>query len=458
MSLDRIASIVINLAEPPLGLAGFGVPLLGVILTAPQETSWDTIYGAAVDVIEVTPADYVAQLEALGVTSAEDFRVALDDMFAQSRKPALVLIGRRATAVAQISNADIVGTTDGTFTITINGDDAAFVASSSTAADIAAGLVTAVNLLTQPVTAAPGAPDSVDCTADEAGVPFTISVDSTGVPADIVLTTPTPSIGITEDVSTWRGQRDDWYGLLETTRSSGVIETAGNVIEALPVDKIFIAQTNDPLAQTGASTLDIGSVLGATGLNLFRTALWWSSNDDQFVDAAAVGKMFPSAPGSETWANQSLSGVVGISLQAGTLTSESTLANKRYNWLETFQAAGFSMTQGGWMVNGTFTDLIRGRDWLKNLMQTRLVQALRDAPKVPYTDQGAAVIDATMRAVLEEAADVGLVVRDTIVVLVPAADSQDISDKGNRFYPNITFSATLQGAVHTMDVTGALAP
>ena len=89
MSLERIAAIVINLEAPPLGLAGFGIPLLGVILTAPQATSWDTIYGATVDVIEVTPADYVAQLTALGVTIAEDFRVSLDDLFAQSRKPPL---------------------------------------------------------------------------------------------------------------------------------------------------------------------------------------------------------------------------------------------------------------------------------------------------------------------------------------------------------------------------------
>lgn len=79
-----------------------------------------------------------------------------------------------ALSVAQISNIDVTGATDGTYTISINGVEFSFVASSNSAAEIRDGLVLAINAGNEPVTAAPGAGDSLDLTADVAGVPFVV--------------------------------------------------------------------------------------------------------------------------------------------------------------------------------------------------------------------------------------------------------------------------------------------
>jgi hypothetical protein len=448
VSLDRIANIATNLREPPIGLAGFGVPLTAAILTAPQETLWDSIYGASVDTAEFTSANFLTLLSALSVSTSEDLHISLTDLFSQERSPSLALVGRRATAVAQVELVDITGTDDGDYTVTINGTDFTFAASSDTADDIEAGLISAVNAGSEPVTAAPGTGDQLSLTADEAGVPFTLSVEA---PSDnLTASTDTANTGIPEDITTWTTERNDWYALLETTRSSGVIGAAANTIEAL--DKVLIAQTDDAAAQTSATT-DIGSELNALGL--LRTMLWWHDNDDEFVDAAIAGKMLPTQPGSETWANQSLASVTGF-----LPTSETFLANKKYNWLESFSAAGFSMTQGGWMAGGQWMDVIRGRDWLKNRLQIAIIQALRDSGKIPYTEEGDAVIASTILAVLHLAASprVKLIVADSIQVNVPGAANQSSTDRGNRHYPGVTWSATLQGAVHTLDVTGSLAP
>lgn len=194
MSLNRIANIVIDLQEPALLLAGFGVPLVAGILTAPQDASWDATFGASVDVIEVTEDTYQTTLTGLGVTASEDLRVLLDDMFAQNRKPELVLIGRRAAAVAQVINVSIDGTTDGTFTVTINGNDATFVASSNTATEIRDGLVVAINGLGEPVTAAPGAGDTLDVTGDDPGVPFTLTTSHDTATGQISSTVTTPAV------------------------------------------------------------------------------------------------------------------------------------------------------------------------------------------------------------------------------------------------------------------------
>jgi len=98
-----------------------------------------------------------------------------------------------AFGVAQIDNIDVTGTTDGVYTISINGTEFSFTASSNSAAEIRDGLVTAINAGTEPVTAAPGGGDDLTITADEAGAFFTtVLVDNPGT--NMVLTTPTPNV------------------------------------------------------------------------------------------------------------------------------------------------------------------------------------------------------------------------------------------------------------------------
>jgi hypothetical protein len=450
MSLDRIADISVNLRERPIALAGFGIPLIAAILTSPQDTAWDTEYGGTVDVIEVDSDNWTTVLTTIGVTSTEDLYVALSDMFGQDESPELVRIGRRATAVAQVVEVDIVGTDDGDYVITINGNDYTFAASADTGSDIEAGLIAAVQGGADAVwvTATAGTGDQLIVTSDFAGVPFTLSVSA---PSDNLETSiATPNTGLPEDVVIWRAETDDWYFVLETTRTTGNIRALGETIETLR--KLYIAQTDDAAAQTNATT-DPGSLLGPTGLNLDRTAVIWHDNDDQFVDAALVGALAGTTPGSETWANVPLSSVTGI-----VPTSETNLDNKNYTWLESFTAAGFSMTQGGACASGQWIDLIRLADYTRNLIQIRVVTALRDNPKLPYTDAGAAILAGIIEGALGEVADGGGIVRESISVTVPKVAAQSDADRGNRHFRNITYRATLTGAIHTLDASGDLAP
>lgn len=459
MSLDRIVNLTINLAESPIALADFSTPLVAAILTSPQGTAWDDEYDAAQDVITVTPATWQAVMTALGVSSSEDLYVCLSDLFAQSRKPPRARIGRRATAVAQVVRVDIAATTNGDFTVTINGVDFTFAASSSTATQIRDGLISAINGGTEPVTAAIVDADSLSLTADLAGAPFTHDVEHSSNPAAITATQTTASIGLPEDIANWRSQTafdgDSWYCLLETTRLDGNIRAAAETIEALGARKIFIAQTDDANALTGATT-DIGYVLGPLGLNLLRTSVWYHDDDNEFVDAAIAGLMLPAQPGSETWANKTLRSVTGLQPGAG----ETNLATKNYSWFEAFPAGNFSMTQEGAVASGQWLDIVTGADWLHNLMQIDLVSLLRDSPRLPYTDEGRQQIDGTIRAALLKAAarTINFVDAATIETDVPRASAQSDTDRGNRHFPNANWSATLTGAVHTIASTGSLAP
>lgn len=447
MSFDTLVQLDISLSQPPIPLASFGVPLILAVLTSPQGTAWTSLHGSNL-YVEVTPSTWETALTALGVTSSEDLYSALQDMFAQEDQPERAYIGRRATAVAMVRRFVITGTTDGTYTITINGTDHAHAATGQTATQIRDALIVLINAGAQAtrVTATTNSTNAIDVTADLAGETFTDSVASTG--STITVSTITANVGISTDIPLIRAQVDDWYWLLETTRESGAHRMASAAVSTLR--KFYWGQTDDALAQQAGSS-DIGSELGA--LSYIRTALVWDDDDNDFVDAAWVGLMAPSAPGAATWHGKTLTGVTGI-----VPTGESFLNSKRYNYLERFVAAGFSMTRHGISVGGQFVDVVVGRDWLYNLIQTDCIQAMRDNPKIPYDERGAAILRGVIRGSLMKAANVGLIDAESIVLNVPTAASQSSGDRAIRFFGGITFSARLTGAVHSIGISGALAP
>jgi len=95
-------------------------------------------------------------------------------------------------AVAQIDNVLVGGVTDGLYEVILNSITFGFTAASNTAAQIVAGLVAAINLGSEPVTASPSG-DNLVLTADVAGTPFVSALG--GNPAtNMVLTTPTPNV------------------------------------------------------------------------------------------------------------------------------------------------------------------------------------------------------------------------------------------------------------------------
>jgi hypothetical protein len=445
MPLSDVINATILLSDPPIGLATFGVPLVAAILTAPQVALW----GADL-VREVTPGNWKTELEDVGVTTSEDLWVCLSDLFAQELRPSLVLLGRRATAVAQVYRVTIDATVaDGTYTVTIDGNDVDFVAVGSTQTLVRDGLISAINadaIVAPLVTAAIFDAASLNVTADFAGRPFTAS--TSGPAGDISGAQITASVGLPEDIEDWRAERDDWYCLLETSHNDNNIHAAYPTIETLT--KVFVSQSSNADAQTAATT-DVGNVLRLAGIA--RTIVIWHDDDDEFVDAAAVGRLLPTEPGSNTWANKGLASVTGI-----VPTSVANLTTKNYGWIERYDAEGISATRRMRVAVGTPIDLIIARDFMVDLIRVDQATLELNSPKVPYTRRGAAQIDAVLRGSLERCANdpYNIVDGETIETSIPLPSSQSSVDRGNRHFPGIVWSATVQGAIETMDVAGTL--
>lgn len=170
MSLDDVVTVQISIQSSALTLPGFGVPLLAAVhsVFAERLRYYSDVSGMLSD----------------GFTTADRVVEMATAIFAQNPKPTRIAVGRRETPVAMVHSIQVRGTTDGNYTIQIDGQDATFTAAASTATQIRDGLVLAVNALAAAfdqvgVTAAPGAAaDVLTLTADTAGLPFSTTLTS----------------------------------------------------------------------------------------------------------------------------------------------------------------------------------------------------------------------------------------------------------------------------------------
>lgn len=457
---DFITSTIVT-QSPPLGLPSLLIPLVAAVLETDQNTAWTAEYGASVDVISLAPDTYGPALLALGITAGDDIYEALTDMHSQringqQSAPSEFLLARRATPVAMVRTAVVNAATAGNFILTINGTDftqALSVDEPGTATAIRA----LVNAGDEPVTAS-GAGANVVLTADVAGIPFTSSATHSTTPASFTITTTTPNTGIDTDIAAWRVEDDRWTLFLETTRSTPVITTAASTLEALSRPRLAVFQTDDSLAQDGASTADLASELGSAGLGLTGALVIWHPDDDEFVDFGIVGKICGAGlPGDVGWVHQSVASVNGVS--APTLTSTDNLITKHYSFLEEYTAPvpPTSSFRGGRMLDGSPVDIYQLVQDLNLRIQIRGYQALRNT-NTPYNG-GEPTAEAAVRGALGERtgpAGEAALVEGSITVTVPASTDQEDADALARIFRGITWGALAQGKLEAMDITGSL--
>ena len=239
-------------------------------------------------------------------------------------------------------------------------------------------------------------------------------------------------------------QKDsDWYAAVIAGDSLEMIEFA-KAIEG--ERRLFVTDQLTPKA--------------AKDQNLYRTAVIVGAEAGGVTAGAWAAKCLGYAAGSETWALKQLAGVQPASLtpqqDQEVLNNNGTVFSR--------MSANLSLTRGGKVAGGEWVDVIRFRDWLQDVMQTNLVATLINRPKLPYTDEGLAVIESSMIKSLEEGVKAGGVVdwRDNgegqlvrgYTVTVPQAKDVPFNVKASRV-AHVSFSAYLTGAIHAIEVTGS---
>ena len=174
-----------------------------------------------------------------------------------------------------------------------------------------------------------------------------------------------------------------------------------------------------------------------------------------------MARCFAIEPGGETWANKKLAAVTADGLNDGQYQA---ITNKNGNTFERFR--NVSITQNGKVAAGEYIDVIRFRDWLQEEITVNVFNALINRDKIPYTDEGIAVVEAQIRKALQLGVRRGGIAPDEYdengntnlgyTVEVPLAASISANQKASRVLNDVKFTARLAGAIHIVKITGSL--
>lgn len=382
-------------------------------------------------------------------------QAALSDAFAQIPHPNRVKVGRMSVAKVAIAPVDAVGLA--VYSLKIDGTLISVTAvASPTLSTIATQLASAINTAALGVTATAvvGVVELVFTGAVKAVTDFV------KIRWDVI--TPSAVAGIVAtDLSAIANQDNAWYVLHLTERTKQRILDAAAWTETQ--EKIFVTASADADILTVGISTDVISTLELS--NYFRTAIMYhGAAATEFADVAWASRVLTIAPGGETWALKRLASVTPDKLTA---TQRSTILGKGGNTLEFYQeSSNIALTNPGKMVSGEFIDIIRFRDYLKDLIQTNMVMLMINRDKVPYTDGGIQLLGNNLKASLRTGQQVGGIAPDEIAAdgsprpgfntTVPLSSEVDDVTKASRVV-FLKFNARIAGAIHVADIQGALA-
>jgi len=186
-----------------------------------------------------------------------------------------------------------------------------------------------------------------------------------------------------------------------------------------------------------------------------------------FPDAAVVGRKAGKDP-FLTWKWKQLFGIGETNF---TLTELNTIFNNRTNTVQ--KQGGVVYTNEG-QVTGTqfkFIDLVVGSDVVKSDMELAIIQLFLDNESIEFSDGGIGQIEAVMRNVLDINGERGIIASLTedssdadklksdhgdfmYKVSIPQRSDISSNNRANRILDQVSFTYTVGGAIHQVDIDG----
>jgi hypothetical protein len=320
---------------------------------------------------------------------------------------------------------------------------------------VAAGLVALINADPQlTVSASDNLDGTFELISDDIALTFVAQVTPTLMTylfgMNVLPLVPTGVV--TDDLDAIVDVDDNWYALAMIDRTSGTVQLVATWVQARV--KIFGTASADPNIidqAVGADTTSIAALFN--NQQLTRTfVLYHQDADSDYPECAWFGNCLPFQPGSETWAFKTL---VSIAYSDLSNNQSNHVLTKKANTYE--YVGGVGITQNGTVSSGEYIDIIRGVDWLTSTIQSYVYGVLVNSPKVPYTDAGITSIEAQIRRALAQGITNNFISADPEpIVTVPKAANVSSADKAARILRNVTFQATLAGAIQAIRIQGTV--
>jgi hypothetical protein len=438
VSITNYVSLTITRDSVGVARAGFGVPLLVSYNAAWAERvrSYGSLADVGEDFATTTPEYMAAQV-----------------FFGQSPRLQTLKIGRGALPPTQRYTLSI-GTPVNSHTYTINvvGEGYTGTASytsdaSATDGEIVVGLVAALNAVSGNNYTAAGTTSPFTVTADAAGDWFSLEVANADI-ANMAASQNHADPGIATDLAAIALEDPEWYALATVYNSKALVAAASAWVNAQ--SKIYVYDASDTTCVTTVVASADDTFEDGFDAAYGRVSGHYHPDPSDFFACGLMGRCLPLEPGSETWALKRLSGPSTVSL---TSTHRTNILARNANSYE--RVSGIGSTFYGTMFDGEYIDVVRGLDWLQDDMQASVFEVLAGNDKIPYTNAGIAVVENAIKGSLQRAEGRGIIAAGWVVT-VPDVSAIADADKTARRLPDLKFTATLAGAVHSTVITGVV--
>lgn len=427
--LDDIVEVTVSTEAGAIAEPNFGLP----IFVGYHEQWTERVRSYSSEILTGLAAD--------GFATESSVYKGVAALLMQDPKVPEVLVGRRANAPTQVIAFEVpdavVGKTYGLTVAGEGGGEVSYTAQSGdTAADIAAGLKADFDALALDITTTtPTLPDALLCTADNPGDVFTFT-NYPNLRADDRTADP----GLAADLNAIFLENDDGYCVLGDWQSKAQILAAAANIQ--PRVKLYLPDVSDNEASSSIVTDDTLSEL--MDLNYTRVGGFYLQSVGAFQGAAWAGTRLTTNPGAATWMFAS---PVGIAVDKLTSAQKSAIKAKRGNYFT--RRGGFAMVQEGWSASGKFLDERRFLDWYTARLQTHVFRQFVSNPKVPYTEEGIALLKHAIGLANADGVNAGGIDgKRSIVITMPKITSVSSQDKAARILRNVKVSFYLAGAIH----------
>jgi len=391
--LDNIVQIQITRESAAIATASFQIPLvLSTHTRFPERArTYTSITSVGEDFATTDQAYMIAQ-----------------KLFGQSTVGAVtpsIVIGRRqvdeVTLTPTVANNTV-------YTVTINGTAYTHTSdASATAAEITAGLATAI-----------GSPTDITVT------------DNTGT-LTVEVTTPGTGWSITNSTN---------LTSVATTPTESYVDALAAVTVVNDVWYALVADTH--------VTSDVMAL--ATAIQARRKIFGTSTEDANFTSPTHIGAQLPYTPGSNDWDFKRATGITVSNISDNQRTNIRAINGNMYTTI-----AGLNMFQDGNMSDGSPIDEIVFIDWLYARLQEGIFFRLANSLKVPFTNPGLLRIENEIRSVLSQAETNGGIDRGWTVT-TPDVLSIPETLRAQRTAGTFVFRARLQGSIRKVIINGFL--
>ena len=230
--------------------------------------------------------------------------------------------------------------------------------------------------------------------------------------------------------------KNDWYFLMCDLNADAIVTALSNWVNA---QRKLYAVTTQSLALAGT-------------LESERTFIQYHDDPEMFAAEAWVGRCAPELPGSITWKNQQLNGILEPEIGTAAMVQ---LHQDGGNTIK--RQLGVLVTSEGWVTTGTeYIDVMRSSDFIEARLTEAVTRLLIVKGKVPYDNTGIAQVVAACEPVLQQASEQGIVAFDDEAgefmwsITAPRRENIPVSDIAARKLDNVRIEVTLAGAIHSV--------